>query len=382
MEEIYMDYNSTAPIRAEVCDVVEKTIRDCHANPSSLHLPGRRAKAVLDDAREKVAEALGARSSEIIFVSGGSESNNAAIKGIAWGRRGGHIITSAIEHPAVLETCRFLESRGFSVTYVGVGSSGRVDPEAVAEAVRDDTCLITIMWANNETGVIQPVDEIARIASEHGIVIHTDAVQAFGKVPVDVSGIPVGLLSISGHKVYAPKGVGVLYVRRGIVCEALVHGGGQERGMRSGTENLPGIAGMGEAASLAVREIKKEAPRLAKLRKKLETGILKKISGSRINGDHPERLPNTTNAAFPGAEGEAVLISLDELGIAASSASACAANHADASHVLLAMGLSREDAEASMRFSLGKFSESRHIEKLLDLLPGIVERLRSLTQGG
>ncbi len=374
-----MDYNATTPAREEILEILDQTVRESYANPSSSHLPGRRAKAVMDEAREKTAEKLDVRPSEIFFTSGGSESNNLAIKGTAWKRQSGHIISSEIEHPAVMEPCRFLESRGFSVTYVPVDASGRVDPNAVAEAIREDTILITIMWANNETGVIQPVEEISRIARMRGILFHTDAVQAFGKVPVDVVDNPIDMLSISGHKLYGPRGVGVLYVRRAVRLEALVHGGGQERGVRGGTENLPGIAAMAEACRLAAEERDREAQRIASLRDSLEERILNRIPGTSINGNRSARIPNTSNITFRGAEGEAVIFNLDEFGIAASSASACAASHTEPSRVLLAMGLSKEEADASVRFSLGRWSEVSHVERLLDVLPGIIERLRSLT---
>ncbi len=381
MQEIYMDYNATTPVREEVREVLEQAFWDCFANPSSLHLPGRKAKALMDSSRQKVAEAIGARRTEVIFTSGGSESVNLAIKGIAMKRTGGHLITSAIEHPCVIETCKFLESRGFEVTYLPVDGMGLIDPAGIEEAIRDDTCLISIMWANNETGVLQRVEKIGEIAASRGVPFHTDAVQVLGKLPIDAKSLPVDLLSISGHKVYAPKGIGALFVRSGVMIEPLIHGGGQERGLRSGTENLPAIAAMAEACRLAVNEMPAEAPRIQALRDALERRILDEVGASRVNGQTEARLPNTTNMTFPGAEGEAIVIGLDEAEIAASSASACAASHMEPSSVLLAMGLSREEAEASIRLSLGKFSTEDHVERLLGVLPGIVERLRSLTRG-
>ncbi|MFH1756036.1 MAG: cysteine desulfurase family protein [Candidatus Latescibacterota bacterium] len=379
MQAIYMDYNATTPVREEVRELFERTVRDTYGNPSSLYLVGRQAKALLDASREKVAGAINARPSEIVFTSGGSESVNLAIKGIALQRGGGHVITSAVEHPCVLETCRFLQTHGFAVTYVPVDDAGRVEISAVQEAIRDDTFLLTIMWANNETGVLQKIEKIGELARDRGIVFHTDAVQVLGKIPIDVRALSVDLLSLSGHKVCAPKGVGALYARRGIVFEPLIHGGGQERNLRSGTENVPGVAAMAEACRLAASEIDHESPRIRLLRDDLEKRILSGIPGSRVNGRGGDRLPNTSNVTFPGAEGEAVIIGLDEYEIAASSASACAASHADPSHVLLAMGLSREDAEATIRLSLGKHSTAGHIMRLGEILPGIITRLRSLT---
>lgn len=375
-----MDYNATTPVREEAAEILARVTMDGYANASSVHTPGRKARYYLDQARERVATALGARPSEIVFTAGGSESDNLAIKGAAWAHGSGHIITSAIEHPAVLRACEALEKQGFSVTVLPIDSRGRIDPAAVAEAVRNDTILITIMWANNETGVIQPVAEIARIAHERDILFHTDAVQAFGKVPVNVREVPADLLAIAGHKFYAPKGVGALYVRRGTVLDSLVHGGGQEWGRRSGTENTPAIAALGQACERAVAEVAEESKRLAVLRDDMERRLLASIPDIVINGSEAERLPNTSNITFTGAEGEAILIGLDEHGIAASSASACSAGHTDPSHVLTAMGVKPSGAECTMRFSLGKYSIPAHIDTICSVLPGIVERLRNLTR--
>jgi cysteine desulfurase len=381
MKEIYMDYNATTPVREEVMYVLSTVTEESPANASSVHLAGRRAKLHLDEARERVADSLGARTSEIIFTAGGSESDNLAIKGASWARGSGHIITSSVEHPAVLNTCKFLEDRGFEVTYLPVDEEGRVDPDAVWASIRSDTVLVSIMWANNETGVVQPVADIAAAVKEKGVLFHSDAVQAFGKIPVDVRDIPVDMLSLSGHKFYAPKGVGVLYVKRGTVLESLIHGGGQEKGRRSGTENVPAIAALARACELAVSELESESKRYTLLRDAMEERIVSEIEGARINGAGAPRLPNTSSVAFSGVEAEAVLISLDGHGIAVSSASACAAGHTDPSHVLTAMGLSRREAEGTLRFSLGKYSQEEHIDRLLSVLPGVVERLRRLTPG-
>jgi cysteine desulfurase len=379
VQEIYMDYNATTPVREEVREVLERTTRDCFGNPSSLHLPGRKAKLVMDSSREKVAAALGARRTEIVFTGGGSESVNLAVKGVAWNRGSGHMITSAVEHPCVLETCRYLEATGYAVTVLPVDDTGMVDPAAVEETIREDTFLISIMWANNETGVLQRVEKIGEIARDRGILYHTDAVQVLGKLPIDVASMPIDLLSISGHKVYAPKGIGALFARSGTAIEPLIHGGGQERGTRSGTESLPAIAALAEACRLISSEMPADTPRVRVLRDAMEKRILAGIPGSRVNARSADRLPNTANVMFPGAEGEAIVIGLDEAEIAASSASACAASHTEPSSVLLAMGLSREEAESSIRLSLGKYSTGQHIDRLLDVLPAIVERLRNLT---
>jgi cysteine desulfurase len=378
VQEIYMDYNATTPVREEVREVLERTSREYFGNPSSLHLPGRKAKLLMDSSREKVAATLGARRTEIIFTGGGSESVNLAIKGAAWKSGGGHIITSAVEHPCVLESCRYLETIGFAVTYLPVDDMGLVGLTAIEEAIRKDTFLISIMWANNETGVLQDVERIGEIARNHGILYHTDAVQVLGKLPIDVRNLPVDLLSISGHKVYAPKGVGALFARGGTAIEPLIHGGGQERGLRSGTENLPAVAAMAEACRLIANEIPSDTPRVRALRDAMEERILAGIPASLVNARATDRLPNTSNVTFTGAEGEAIVIGLDEAEIAASSASACAASHTEPSSVLLAMGLSREEAESSIRLSLGKYTTEHHIDRLLDVLPGIVERLRNL----
>jgi cysteine desulfurase len=374
-----MDYNATTPVREEVLAELERAVRDCFGNPSSLHLPGRKAKVLMDSSRHKISDAIGAKRTEIFFTSGGSESANLAIKGIASKHGGGHLITSSVEHPCVIESCKYLQTVGFEVTYLPVDHLGLVDLAAIEEAIREDTLLISIMWANNETGVVQPVAKIGEIARNRGIMFHTDAVQVFGKLSVDVGSLPIDLLSISGHKIYAPKGIGALFVRRGVAVEPLIHGGGQERSLRSGTENLPGIAALAVACHLAAKEARKESDRVRTLRENLEERILAEIPGSQVNGRTAPRLSNTTNVTFPGAEGEAVVIGLDEAEIAASSASACSASRTDPSHVLIAMGLSREEAEASIRLSLGKYSTADHIDRLLTVLPGIVKHLRDLT---
>jgi cysteine desulfurase len=372
-----MDYNATAPVRPEALDAYQRAIRDGYGNPSSTHAIGRRARRILDDARAKIAGTIGAGAAEVYFTAGGTESDNIAVAGTAamYGR--GHIITSRIEHPAVLEACRSLEPGAFDVTYLNADADGRIAPEAVRDAIRDNTILITVMWVNNETGVIQPVDEISTIARQRRVKFHADAVQAYGRLPIDVRGLSVDMLTISAHKFCGPKGVGALYVRRGVKVEATVHGGGQERGVRSGTENVPGVAAMAAAAVLACDEREVEMERLAALRDRLEAGIVNGIRGTHVNGGGAPRVANTVNVRFEGAESEAVLIGLDECGVAVSSASACAAGTNAPSHVLMAMGLSKREADQSLRFSLGRFTAPADVDRCLEVLPGVVDRVRS-----
>jgi cysteine desulfurase len=376
---VYMDYNATTPVRGEVAERLRELTERVYGNASSVHWAGREAKRVLDESRERVAAVLGVRPSEVVFTGGGSESDNLAIKGIAWARGKGRIVTSAIKHPAVLETCRFLASRGFEVVEVPPRPNGRVDVDAFAEAIDDSSVLVSLMWANNETGVLQPVEEVAELARSRGVPFHTDAVQAFGKVAVDLRRVPADLVALSGHKFYAPKGVGVLIVRRGLLPEPLVHGGGQEKGRRSGTENVPAIGAFALACELAAEEVESEARRIGALRDRLERSILEKIPGARVNGADAPRVPNTSNVTFEGVEAEAILVSLDEAGVGVSSASACAAGHTDPSHVLTAMGMSREEAEGTLRFSLGLWSSDAHVDRVVEVLPGIVDRLRRLS---
>jgi cysteine desulfurase len=314
---------------------------------------------------------------EVVFTSGGTESDNMAVKGVALAHGQGHVVTSAIEHPAVLESCRWLEERGFEVTRVGVDSEGRVDPGDVARAIRDDTVLVSVMWVNNETGVIQPVAEIGARARERGVLFHCDAVQAFARMRIDMTSTPVDLLSISGHKFGAPKGTGALVVRRGIELVPLASGGGQEAGRRSGTYNVPGAAALATAAALTAGELDTEPTRQARLRERLEAGVRERISGAHVAGAGALRVPNTANIRFDGADGEAVLLALAGLGFAASSASACAASRSEPSYVLMAMGLSRRQAEDSMRFSLGRESSESDVDALLEVLPGVIEHARS-----
>lgn len=383
MLPVYMDYNATTPIRAEVLELMERVARECYGNPSSVHVIGRMAKACLEDARAKVATALGAEPSEIVFTNGGSESDNLAIKGAAARHPGGHIISTCIEHSAVRNSCDYLAQNGYDVTCLPVDAGGIVDPEVIAKAIRDDTFLITVMWANNEAGQIQPVEEIARIARAREIVFHTDAVQAFCKIPVSVSEVPVDLLSISGHKFYGPKGVGALFIRSGVEIAPEVHGGGQEMGLRSGTENIVGAAGLGEACRLAGIDLDEERTRLSKLRDKLEAGIVEAIPDTRVNGDARKRVPNTTNISFRGVESGRIISGLDERGFCVSGASACHSAKAEPSRVLMSgMGLTLEEAIGAVRLSLGRFSEEAHVDGLLAVLPDVIQRLRAASAGG
>lgn len=384
MKRVYLDYNATTPIDPRVFEAMIPYMKEEFGNPSSIHSFGSRAKAALDNSREQVAGFLGAHPKEIVFTSGGSESNNLAIKGVAFRLRekGAHLITTRIEHASVLETFRFLESHGFRVTYLGVDGYGLIDLDELRESITEDTILASVMFANNETGVIMPIREIGKIVKEKGVILHTDAVQAVGKVDIDLEDLPVDLLSLSAHKIYGPKGVGALFIRveafRGTPLQPLIHGGGQERGRRSGTENVPGIVGLGKACEIAKVEMKTEESRLRKLRDELHEGILERIRGVKLNG-HPERrLSNTLNLSFEAVEGDSLVMNLDIEGIAVSTGSACSEGNVEPSHVLLAMGLPREIAVSSLRFSLGRFTEREDIDRVIDALPRIVERIRKV----
>ncbi len=376
-QTIYMDYNATTPTRVEVLEFANRIAAKCYGNPSSAHLPGRSSRELLEEARRKVAESIGAYAGEICFANGGSESDNLAIKGVAETRSSGHIISTCIEHPAVRNSCEYLVTRGFDVTYVPVNAGGYVEPQAIEAAIRPDTFLVTVMWVNNETGQIQPIDEIVEIARRHDVVFHTDAVQAFGKVPIDVRDVAVDLLSISGHKFYAPKGIGALYVRSGVELVPQIHGGGQEAGLRSGTENIVGAAAMGEACRLAVQDLESARMRLATLRDKLERGILETVPNTRVNGDPARRVPNTTNISFRGITAGQLILEMDKQGFAISGASACASGKGTPSSALMnGMGLTEEEVMGVVRLSLGMHSTESHITRFLDVLPGIVRELR------
>jgi len=378
---VYLDNAATTFTRKEVVDEMLPYFTDIYGNPSSVHSFGREAKKALETARERVAKALNAQSSEIFFTSSGTEADNWAIKGVALAnqKKGNHIITTSIEHHAVLHTCQYLEKQGFDITYLPVDQYGLVTPEQVKEAITDKTVLISIMFANNEIGTIMPIKEIGAIAKERGVYFHTDAVQAVGNIPIDVNELNVDLLSLSGHKFYGPKGVGALFVRRGVKIHPFMHGGAQERNRRAGTENLPAIVGLGKAIEIAVEKLPEHAKQVSKLRDKLIKGIMEKIDYVHLNGHPEKRLPGNVNFSFEFIEGESLLLSLDLKGIAGSSGSACTSGSLDPSHVLLAIGLSHELAHGSLRLTIGEQNTEEEIDYVLEVLPDIVQRLREMS---
>lgn len=377
---IYLDYNATTPVDREVLEAMLPYFSGSFGNASSIHSAGQRGRSAVDAARESVAALLGAKSSEIVFTCGGTEADNLALFGIvargAEPRR--HIITTAIEHHAVLNSAQALEKQGVDVTYVPAGHDGIVDPDDIREAIRPETALISVMLANNEIGTIQPIEEIGRIAGEEDVTFHCDAVQGAGKLPLDVNRLGVDLLSISAHKIYGPKGVGALYVRSGTELEPIFHGGHHERDRRPGTENVPGIVGLGKAAELAGKNLATDAARLAALRDKFEAALLS-IPGVRVNGDPQRRVPNTCNLSFEAASGEALVIALDLQGIACSTGAACSSGAVEPSHVLTAIGLSPDQARSSLRFSLGRPTTAEEIDRATAIIPAVVERLRALS---
>jgi cysteine desulfurase len=382
-DAIYLDYAATTPLDPRVLEAMMPYLTEKFGNPNSIHAFGREARKAVDEAREKIAALLNCRPSELVFTSGGTESDNLALRGVAaaYRQKGNHIVTTAIEHHAVLHTCRALQDEGFEVTYLPVDEHGLVAPEQVAEAITDRTILVSIMHANNEIGTMEPLADIVRAVKEKrpDVLVHTDAVQTVGHIPVDVEALGVDLLSFTAHKFYGPKGVGGLFVRRGVKLVPQLTGGGQERNRRSGTENVAGIVGMAKALEIAVAEMPTEIPRLQTLRDELINGVLSQIPDSRLNGHPTQRLPHNANFSFLGVEGEALLLQLDLHGIAASSGSACTSGSLEPSHVLLALGLSREWALGSLRLTLGRFTTRQHLERVLAVLPSIVEKLRALT---
>jgi cysteine desulfurase len=381
MKRIYLDYAATTPVRPEVIQAMLPYYSDAFGNPSSLYSYGLEARRAVELARTQVAAAIGAKKEEIVFTGGGSEADNYAIKGVAFanGRKGNHIITSTIEHHAVLATCKFLEKRGYKVTYLPVDKYGLVDPEDVRKAITGKTILITIMHANNEIGTIQPIGEIGKIARKAKVYFHTDAVQTVGHIPVNVNELKVDMLSISAHKLYGPKGVGVLYVRKGTRVVSLIHGGEQESGRRAGTENVPGIVGLGKAIELAGLELNSEMERLKTLHNVLTKGILTKIDHVQLNGHPEQRLPNNLNISVDYIEGESTCLNLDLEGICISTGSACSSSDAEPSHVLLGIGLNHEQARSSLRFTLGRLTTAEDIERVLEVLPRSVARLRAIS---
>jgi cysteine desulfurase len=380
---VYFDYNATTPLAPEVIEAVSTASRDLFGNASSVHHYGQQAKAAIDEARSAIASLINGDPSEIVFTSGGTESDNFAIRGGAealevTGRR--HLIATAVEHEAVLNTLKALARRGWKTTLVPVDQTGIVAPDRVREAISRETSVVSVMHANNEIGTIQPIAAIAAIAHEHGALMHTDAVQSTAKIPVDVRALGVDLLSLSAHKFNGPKGVGVLWIKRGTRMLPILTGGKHERNRRAGTENVPAIVGLGVAARLAARKLETEAARLAALRDQLEQGILASVPGTVVNGDRQGRVPNTTNISFERVEAESLLIALDLEGIAVSTGSACSSGTLEPSHVLRAMGLSTHRTQNSLRFSLGQFSTEAEVQQVLGVLPRLVEKLRKLTK--
>lgn len=382
-KRIYLDHAATTPVALEVLEAMKPYFNEKFGNASSLHSFGQEARAAVENSRKIAAKFLGARQNEIIFTSGGTESNNLALKGVAFANKekGNHIITTKIEHHAVLEPCKWLEKQGFKVSYLNVDKYGLVNPKDVENAITDKTILVSIMHANNEIGTIEPIEEIGKICKKHKVYFHTDAVQSFGKIPIDVKKMNIDLLSASSHKIYGPKGVGLLYVGQDVKIEPIQHGGGHESGMRSGTENVPGIVGFAKAIELASKTMKSEAVRETKLRDKLIQEILK-IPGAQLNGHPSQRLPNNVNVSIKGIEGEALLIRLNEKGIAVSTGSACSTKSLEPSHVLTAIGLTPEQAHGSLRITLGKDNTEEDINYVLEELPKIINSLRKISPFG
>jgi cysteine desulfurase len=381
MQRYYFDHNATTPVAPEVRDAIVLCLEGSYGNASSIHGFGQDAKARVERARRQVAALLNCTAAEIVFTSGGTEADNLAILGTVRtsSRSRKHVITSSIEHPAVLNTCQELEKEGVEISYVRVGSEGVVFPDDVRAALKPHTELISIMHANNELGTVQPIAQISEIAREAGVVFHSDGVQSTGKIPTDVDALGVDLFSLSAHKFYGPKGAGALYVRKGTEVGRIQHGGRHERGYRAGTQNVPGIVGLGEAAALARKKVPAEAERLTDLRDRLEGSILERIESATVNGPGTARVPNTTNIRFDGLEGEALVIALDLKGMAVSSGAACSSGAVEPSHVLLAVGLSADQARSSIRFSLGQQNDAQQVDTLLDALPGVVQHLRHLS---
>jgi cysteine desulfurase len=381
MKQIYLDYAATTPADPAVVQAMLPYFHDAFGNPSAIYSYGQEAKNAVEEARAKVARLVGARDDEIVFTGSGTEADNFALKGIAFANKskGNHIITSSIEHHAVLESCKFLGKMDFKITYLPVDGYGMVDPQDVKKAITGKTILISVMHGNNEIGTIQPVGEISMVAKEAGVYFHTDAVQTVGHIPADVKELGVDLLAMSAHKLYGPKGVGLLYIKKGTIIMPFLNGGAQERGWRASTENVPGIVGFGKAAELAVLETDSEGARITRLRDKLITGIQKNIDHIRLNGHPVQRLPNNVNISVEFVEGEAMCLNLDMSGICISTGSACSSTSLEASHVLLAIGLDPVKAHGSLRFTLGKWTTDEEIDKVLETLPRIVAKLRAMS---
>lgn len=382
---VYLDHSATTPVDQKVLEAMLPFFSMDFGNPNSLHAWGRKARQAVDQARDEVSRLINAEPSEIIFTGGGSEADNIAIKGVAFAKKdkGRHIITSAIEHHAVLDTCKWLEKEGFDITILPVDEYGTIRPEELKKAIRPDTILVTIHFANNEIGTVQPIEQLGSICREQGVLFHTDAVQAAGHIPIDVKKLPIDLMTMAAHKMYGPKGVGALYIKKGVKIVPLIHGGGQERGLRSGTENTAGIVGFGKAAALASDRLAKDEPEKERsLRDRLIDGILEKIEDAMLTGHRTERLPFHASFCFRYIEGESLLLRLDALGIGASSGSACTSGSLEPSHVLLAIGLPHEIAHGSLRLTLGKDTSEEDIDYVLENLPKVVESLRAMSPYG
>ena len=382
MKRIYLDHNATTPVDPAVLETMLPYFSSDFGNASSIHTFGQRGRAAVETAREQVATLLDAQPQEIVFTSGGTESDNQAVFGVVRAqlarRAKAHVITTAIEHEAVLNTCQELEKQGVALTYLQVSGQGLIDLEALSKAIRPETTLITVMHANNEIGVVQPLAEIGHIAAEHDVYFHTDAVQSAGKIPVDVKACKVDLLSLSGHKIYAPKGVGALYIKSGTRLQQLLFGGHHQRGFRPGTENVAGIVGLGKAAELVRLSLTADAARLSALRDRFEQGLVSRIPDARANGGAASRTPNTSNITFPGIEGEALVIALDLKGLACSTGAACSSGAVEPSHVLKAIGMPAAEARASIRFSLGRHTTDAEIDAALEIVPTAVAQLRQV----
>ena len=378
---IYMDNAATTQVYPEVFEAMKPYFTEFYGNPSSIYSFAGNSKKAVEDSRKTIADFLGARTEEIYFTGGGSESDNWALKATAdaYGNKGKHIITSKIEHHAILHTCEYLEKKGFEVTYLDVDENGFVNPADVEKAIRPDTILISIMTANNEIGTIEPIAEIGKIAKEHGVLFHTDAVQAFGHIPMNVDEMNIDMLSASGHKINGPKGIGIMYIRKGVKIGSFIHGGAQERQRRAGTHNVPGIVGIGKAVELARDNMKERMEYETKLRDHLISRVMEEIPYAKLNGDKVKRLPNNVNVCFRFIEGESMLILLDQNGVCGSSGSACTSGSLDPSHVLLAIGLPHEIAHGSLRLTLSEKNTMEEVDFTVDKLKGIIERLRSMS---
>lgn len=381
MRRVYLDHNATTPLDPRVFRAMEPYSREAFGNPSSPHYYGRLAKQALEESREIVAKVIGAKPEEIIFTSGGTEADNLALRGIAYhkGRRKGHIITSSIEHHAIIKTCNVLEKDGFIITYLPVDSQGRIDPDEVKKSIRKDTILISVILANNETGVIEPVADIARIAREYGIPFHSDAVQAVGKIAVDVNTLGTDLLSLSAHKIYGPKGIGALFVKDGLPLSPMLTGGHHEQELRAGTENVAAIVGFAHSLKIAVEEMNTYQTKVSNLRNRLESQLLQRIDQVEIHSAKAERLPHTSSIGFASVEAESILLHLDLQGIAASSGSACTTGNPEPSHVLLAMGISPEIAQGTIRITLGRENTEEEVDYTVDALESAIEQLRRIS---